>query len=472
MVGTDKHADAVNLANTVLCSDVCEFGQFRLLTRQRALLLGDEPMRLGSRALAILVALVERAGTVVSSDELIAEAWPGLVVEEANLRVQMGLLRKVLARGEGERRAIKTVPLAGYCFVLPVTRRVIDASAVVVKHRCEHNLPNSLAVMVGREEVIELLAQSVANRRLVMIIGPGGIGKTTVAHAVARRCLPMFKDGIRLVDFSSVGDARLVASALSSALGVGTLADQPLAGLLAFLRGTHMLILMDTCEHVVDATAELAEALLSQLPELRILGTSREALRATGEWVYRLPPLTLAPINERPGAIEALAYSAVDLFVQAVRARQDRFELHDNDVHTVLEICRQLDGIPLAIEFAASRVAEVGLKEVASRLGDRFSILTRGRRTALPRHQTLKATLRWSYDLLPVGEQTLLRQLSTFRGPFTAEAAAALAFDGRPEDRSCHATWEQLSNLFDKSLVTADVGDDTLLYRLLDTTRC
>ena len=204
---------------------------------------------------------------------------------------------------------------------------------------------------------------------------------------------------------------------------------------------------------------------------VRILGTSREALRATGEWVYRLPSLTLAPINERPGAIEALAYSAVDLFVQAVRARQDRFELHDNDVHTVLEICRQLDGIPLAIEFAASRVAEVGLKEVASRLGDRFSILTRGRRTALPRHQTLEATLRWSYDLLPVGEQTLLRQLSTFRGPFTAEAAAALAFDGRPEDRSCHATWEQLSNLFDKSLVTADVGDDTLLYRLLDTTR-
>ncbi|WP_394835820.1 helix-turn-helix transcriptional regulator [Pendulispora rubella] len=442
------------------------FGEFRFAPESRSLLLSDEPLRLGARGFDILRILVERAGTVVTTDELLTLVWPDVVVEETNLRVQIGALRKVLSRGEHGLRAIETVP-RGYRFTLPVIRWADEAVELPSNEHMLHNLPALLATTVGRTETIELLAESLAEQRLVTIAGPGGVGKTTVAIAVARRCLRRFSDGICFVDFSSLSDPCLVTSALASALGIGVLSNEPFAGLLSHLRKKQMLLLLDTCEHVVDAAASLVESLLSRLPELRILATSREVLRATGEWAHRLPSLSHPSVTDGLSAADALAYPAVDLFVQRAQATSDRFELQDADAATVAAICHRLDGMPLAIEFAAARVGELGLREISARLDDRFGVLTQGRRTALPRHKTLVAALDWSYHLLPPQEQSMLRQLAIFRGTFTADAALAVA--GSQWSRSAALTY--LSNLFAKSLITADIGGETPLYRLLDTTR-
>jgi predicted ATPase len=443
------------------------FGTFRLVPKERKLLLANEPIHIGSRAFAILVALVERAGTIVSADEIMRLVWPGLTVDEANLRVQLGALRKSLARGEGGRHAIETVPLRGYCFVLPVVRSKAGPT-IPTGVEVEHNLPASLTPTVGRAETIELLSDSLASHRLITIIGPGGIGKTTVALAVARRSLTLFEDGARFVDFSSLSDPGLVASMLASAFGICVLSKEPRAGLVAHLRGKRMLLSLDTCEHVVDAAAALVETLLTELPDIRILATSREALRAKGEWVHRLPSLPLPPVVEGLTAAEALAFPSVELFVQQATATLHQFELNDADAPIVAGICRRLDGIPLAIELAAARIDELSLREMAARLHDCFAVLTRGRRTALPRHQTLRATLSWSHDLLRPDEQAMLRRLAVFRGPFTADAVVAVAAS---ETSGHRQGLESLSNLFGKSLLTADIDREFALYRALDTTR-
>jgi predicted ATPase/DNA-binding winged helix-turn-helix (wHTH) protein len=438
------------------------FGAFRLVSRERQLLLAGEPVQVGSRAFDMLVVLVERAGSIIPADELMRLVWPGLIVEESNLRVQLGSLRKALARGEGGRQAIKTVPLQGYCFVLPVVRSDAELTEQV-NPDAPHNLPAPLTQIIGRTDSIELLSKSLASHRLITVIGPGGIGKTTIALAVARRSLARFADGARFVDFSSLSDPQLVASALASALGIGVVSQDPVAGLVNHLRGKRILLLFDTCEHVLEVAASLAETLLAELPGVHIIATSREALRARGEWVHRLPSLSL-PSMSGVTAAEAIVFPAVELFIQQAAAAVGDFELRDSDVPVVVEICRCLDGIPLAIELAAARVDELGLRELGVRLHDSFSVLTRGRRTALPRHLTLNAALSWSYDLLDSEEQALLRRLAVFRGPFSARAASAVADGGS-------GTPETLSNLFVKSLLSVDANDDVLLYRLLDTTR-
>jgi DNA-binding winged helix-turn-helix (wHTH) protein len=317
--------------------DTYAFGAFLLVSRERKLLLADEPVQLGSRAFDTLVVLLERAGSVVSADELMRLVWPGVTVDEANLRVQVGSLRKALARGEGGRHAIKTVPLQGYCFVALVVRSDTEL-AVQGNAEVQHNLPIPLTQIVGRGDAIELFSKSLASHRLVTVIGPGGIGKTTVALAVAHRFLTRFADGARFVDFSSLSDPQLVADTLASAFGIGVLSQDPLAGLLAHLRGKQMLLVLDTCEHVVEAAATLAETLLVELPEIRIMATSREALRAKGEWVHRLPSLSLPSRSAGLTAVEALAFPAIELFVQQATATLNEFELRDPDVPVVAEI--------------------------------------------------------------------------------------------------------------------------------------
>jgi predicted ATPase len=331
-----------------------------------------------------------------------------------------------------------------------------------------HNFPAPLTPTIGRDDVIALISKSLTEHRLVTILGPGGIGKTTVALEVSRRSLPGFAHGACFVDFSPLADSHLVPSALASALGISVLSHEPLAGLLACLRGKEKLLLLDTCEHVVDAVASLAEKLLTGLPGLRVLVTSREALRTGGEWVHRLPSLALPAESGALTAAEALAFPSVQLFVQRATATLDQFALGDADAPVVAHICRFLDGIPLAIELAAARVDELGLQEIAARLGDAFSILTHGRRTALPRHQTLAATLSWSYGLLSSDEQVLLRRLAVFRGPFTSEAASIVSESEPGARRHSVAT---LSSLFMKSLLCAATVADVALYRMLDTTR-
>jgi predicted ATPase/DNA-binding winged helix-turn-helix (wHTH) protein len=446
------------------------FGPFRLIPAQRMLLDVGKPLRLGSRALEILMVLVERAGETIRKDELIARTWPDTVVEENALRVHVAALRKALGDGRAGNRYIANIPGRGYSFVAPVTReRERKPSATApLSAGASNNLPTPLTRIVGRDRIVGELGTQFARRRLLTIVGPGGIGKTTVAVAIAESISGSYPDGVWFVGLASLPDPDLVPGALGTVLGISLSGVNPLAGLAAWLRDKQALIVLDSCEHVISAAAAIAEAVLKAAPRVCILATSREPLRAEGEWLHRLPSLELPPAAADLTPDEALQYSAVQLFVERAMASADSIHLADADVPAVLEICRSLDGVPLALEFAAARVEAFGIKGLAARLGDRFSVLTRGRRTALPRHQTLRAAMDWSYDLLPDKEKIILRRLAVFHGDFTMEAAGAVAAD---EKITPTEVFEGVANLAAKSLVATDISGEVTYYHLLDTTR-
>jgi predicted ATPase/class 3 adenylate cyclase/DNA-binding winged helix-turn-helix (wHTH) protein len=449
-------------------NDTFVFGPFRLLPAQRLLLRDEgEPPHVGSRALDLLIALVERAGETITKDELISRAWPDTRVDEGGLRVHIAALRRALGDGRAGNRYIINNPGRGYTFVAPVKRKVrrsVDAAAggsIAVG-----NLPLPLTHMVGRDELVAALAAQLARRRFLSIIGPGGIGKTTVAVAVAAAGRASYADGVWFVGLASLSDPELVPSALSQVLGLSPSGANPAAGVAAWLRDKQSLIVLDNCEHVIDAAAAVAEAVLRTAPQVRILVTSREPLRAEGEWSHRLTSLALPPDSVDLTAAEALKYSAVQLFNERAMAAADRFVLDDANVPAVLEICRRLDGLPLALELAAARIDVFGVRELAAHLDDRFRLLTSGRRTALSRHQTLGAALDWSYQLLSEAERGLLRRLSLFAGDFTLDAAIAIAADIAPSEVVDH-----IGSLVAKSLVVVDFRNKLSRYRLLDTTR-
>ncbi|HWX26309.1 MAG TPA: winged helix-turn-helix domain-containing protein, partial [Steroidobacteraceae bacterium] len=443
------------------------FGPFRLLPRQHLLLQDDKPVSLGSRAFEILIALVEHAGELLDKDALEARAWPGLTVEESNLRAQITALRRVLAQGGTGESYVTTVPGRGYRFVAPVGRSAGEAVQQQVAHR-RNNLPGRLTRPIGRAEVIAMVSNRLQRRRFITITGPAGIGKTTVALAVADKLMASYQDGAWFVDLAPVSDPSLVASALASLLGVGIRSEDPFPALTSFVRDKSMLFLFDTCEHVVQASAKLAEELLKAAPNVHILATSRVPLRAEDERVQRLSPLEIAPPSAALTAAEALAYPAVQLFVERASASADGYELTEADAPLVAQICRQLDGIALAIELAAGRLGAFGVRGVAARLDNRFQLLTQGRSTALPRHQTLRAALDWSYELLSEAERVVMRRLGVFAGQFTMEAANAVVGYGTI---AASIVDECVANLVDKSLVTADVGAAVVYYRLSDTAR-
>jgi predicted ATPase len=443
------------------------FGSFRLIPAQRVLLDDGKPLRLGSRALDILITLVEHAGETISKDQLIARTWPETVVDDGALRVHVASLRKALGDGRAGRRYVANNPGRGYAFVAPVMREHPPPATDPPNGASEGNkLPAPLTRIVGRDDVIVALAKLVTRRRLLTIVGPGGIGKTTVAVAVADTLRGSYNDGTWFVGLASLSDPDLVPGALSGALGIHSSGVNPLPGITAWLRDKAVLIVLDSCEHVIDAAATLAEAVLKAASGVSILTTSREPLRAEGEALHRLAALELPSDSGELAAVDALRYSAVQLFNERAAAAADGFALTDADVPAVLEICRRLDGIPLALELAAARVDVFGVRDLAAHLDDRFRLLTTGRRTALPRHQTLGAALDWSYQLLPEEERAVLRRLSVFAGDFPLEAAVAVAADPGPSE-----IVDQVANLFGKSLIAADPRGEVAQYRLLDTTR-
>jgi predicted ATPase len=299
--------------------------------------------------------------------------------------------------------------------------------------------------------------------RLVTITGPGGIGKTTVAIATVKRYAEKFPGVIRFVDLSNVTDGAGAARVISEALNFATELEA-LEALCTHLGADEALFVLDTCEHIVEDVAVLAERLLSHCSNLKLLVTSREALRATGEWIHSLPPLTFPAEGEEIEEKCLANFSAVTLFIDRVRSTT-RFEPCRRDLPKIAEICRRLDGIPLALELAAARVAELGLREIAARLDNCFSILTRGRRTALPRHRTLAAAFDWSYGLLSDEEQRMLVQLVALRGSFTAERAIARCAG------ACKLSAEVFYSLLDKSFLVVERASEAPMFRLLETTR-
>jgi predicted ATPase/DNA-binding winged helix-turn-helix (wHTH) protein len=453
-----------------LADETYVFGSFQLVPAQRLLLDAGRPLRLGSRALEILIALVECAGETVSKDQLIGRVWPDTVVDEGALRVHVAAVRKALGDGREGNRCIVSNPGRGYSFVGPVTREQRQEAPAPPPNQPARsgNLPVLLTRVVGRDEIIATVMSRCSLHRLLTIVGPGGIGKTTVAIAAAEEMSASFADGIWFVGLATLVDAAFIPAAVGAALGMPSTGVDPLTALAAWSREKHMLIVLDCCEHVADAAAALAEAVLRAAPHVCILATSREPLRAEGEWVLRLPSLEVPSGTAPLSAVEALSYSAVQLFGERAAAAIEGFVLSDADVPNLVKICRGLDGMPLALELAAAQVDALGIHGLAQGLTHRFDLLTRGRRTALARQQTLRATMDWSYDFLPEVEKVVLRRLAVFRGGFTMEAASSVVGD---EHIHSFEVIEIVANLSQKSLVVTDIGSDITYHYMLDTTR-
>jgi DNA-binding winged helix-turn-helix (wHTH) protein len=393
--------------STASAEPLFAFGPFRFFPARQLLSEGETPIRLGSRALEILAALVERPGQLVSRDELTARVWPNTVVEESNLKVNVAALRRALGEGRLGRQYIATVSGRGYRFVAPV-----EFSAPALRSaRAERarNLPVPLTRTIGRADTIDALLEQLPRRRFVTIVGPGGIGKTTVALAMAEALIGAYEHGVGFADLAPVQDPHLVASAVASALGLTILSGDALPALIAYLRDRQTLVVLDSCEHVIDSAALLAEQIISGAPAVHILATSREPLRVKGEQVHRLSPLASPPTSSRLSAVDALTFPAIQLFVERAAESLEGFELSDADAPVVADICRKLEGIALVIELAATRVDTFGVRELSTLLRDRFRLLRQGRRTALARHRTLAAALDWSYNFLSADERVILR---------------------------------------------------------------
>lgn len=443
------------------------FGPFVFTPEQQMLLEDQTPVALGGRALDILTALVESPGTVLTKSELIGRAWPNLFVEEGNLKVTIGALRRALGERAGSLQYIATVIGRGYRFVAPVQAGPATPAVPASRpYASASNLPPALASIVGRAGDIAEIHDALANERVLAIVGAGGIGKTTVAVAAAERFAAHVRDGAWFVDLACLADPNLVADAVAKAIGLKTQASSALPDLLDHLRERNMLLVLDNCEHVIEGAASCARRILADAPEVRILATSREPLHINGERVHHLAPLGSPPIEPRLQAEALLAFPAAQLFIERATAKNRMFHLKDGEACVVAEICQRLDGLALAIEMAASRANAFGVRALLGLL-DAQSPLLGGLRSGPERHQTLTATIDWSYNLLSKGERTVLRRLSVFPGAFSLESACAVA------SAACELanTIDDLANLVDKSLVTVELSENGVSYRLLDTTR-
>ena len=447
------------------------FGRFEWRPAQRQLLADGVPTALKARALDVLQVLMTHRDRVVSKGELLDLVWGNTVVEEANLHVQISGLRKVLGPA-----AIATIPGHGYRFTAPLAGDEALVSAAAAFGVPADASPGSVLppqpLLIGRSDDLCALVALLAGERLVTLVGPGGIGKTRLALAAAAHNAALrdaWPDGVWWVDAAAVHDPLQLVPAVAQALHVPLPAGRGLAGLVEALHGSRLLLVMDNCEHLIGAAAALADALLAA-PAVRLLVTSQELLNLPGERLLRLQPLGLPP----PGEAADERFGAVQLFVERARAVDRGFELDPSNAAAVADICRQLDGLPLAIELAAARVRQLGLQALRERLGDSLRLLSGGTRTALPRHRTLRAALEWSHALLAPAEQLVLRRLGVFVGGFTLELAQQVAADqALPAGHGALDDWavlDALGGLVDRSLVALQAGE-AARYRLLQTMR-
>ena len=435
------------------------FGEFRLLPQEQLLLRGDVSVALTARAFSLLLELVQAAGRLVSKDALMQRVWAGLVVEENNLAVQVGVLRKVLGA-----EAIATAPGRGYRFALALQGAEAMAPAAPSAH-ARGNLPAAVTPLLGREADLAALQGCMDQQRLVTVVGAGGIGKSRLALAAGSASCGRWRDGVWWLELAGLGDAALLASSMAQTLGVSLQGrgSGPEA-LATALADRESLLVIDNCEHLLDAVATLVDHLLKGAPGLRVLATSQEPLRLEAEQQYRLNPLAVPADAATPGARD---FGAMALLVSRVRASQAGYVLSDNDLPLAVELCRRLDGLPLAIELAAARVPLLGLRTVHDRLDERFRLLTAGSRTALRRHQTLRAAIDWSHALLDDAQRAVFMRLGVFSGGFTMGLAQALCADAQRDEWD---VLDQVAALADKSLVVLD-GSTGQRYRLLESAR-
>ncbi|MGX1319095.1 putative ATPase/DNA-binding winged helix-turn-helix (wHTH) protein [Bradyrhizobium sp. USDA 377] len=446
------------------------FGPFTVRPHERLVMRDGVALPMGAKSFDTLIALMSRPNEAVSKWDLMAQVWPGMAVEEANLRFHIAALRKVLGDGKDGARYITTLSGRGYCFVAPISQTEIAAKPRPAP-RMELppvKLPNRLQRMVGRDDAVAAISDKLITARFVTIAGPGGVGKTAVAVAIAHDLLETFSDAAHFVDLAALSDPDLVITSILLMLGLPAEADDPLPALLAHLRDKRMLLILDNCEHVIAAAAPLAAEIFHAAPHVHILATSREALRVEGEQVYRLAPLAVPPDSAGLTAAAAQTYPALQLFIERATAAGAQIALDDGNAAIVAGICRKLDGMALAIELAAGRVEAYGLEQTAALLDERLNLLWQGQRTAPPRQRTLQATLDWSYGLLSDIERLVLRRLAVFAGHFTIDAALEVVPDEHV-DRA--RLFDAIDSLVAKSMVAPRPVGAMMRYRLLDTTR-
>ncbi|HEX2009856.1 MAG TPA: winged helix-turn-helix domain-containing protein, partial [Roseateles sp.] len=464
-------------------------GRFELQPHERRLLVDGAPATLGARAFDLLLELVRRPGVLRTKNELLEAVWVGVVVEEGNLTTQVSTLRKVLG---GE--IIATIPGRGYRFTARVhggheanpATGAAELPGATAAHaappapapeapRLQTNLPAMLPHMVGRSDDLAALHELVAQHRLVSITGAGGMGKTTVAlHLAAERQQgrlgqPGYRHGVCWVELATVTDAAALPSAIAAAIGVRTGSGEPLASLCAAVMSLEMLVVLDNAEQVADGVAQVVQALLEQAPGLRLVVTTQVPLRLASEIVYRIGPL-MVPEVALPAA-QALDFSAVALFAQRARMADARFVLTDANAPAVIELCRQLDGLTLAIELAAARAPMLGVQQLVDSMTDRLKLLTVSRnRTAPARQQTLRATLEWSHGFLDDNERTVFRRLAVFAGSASLTMVQRVVADDTLDE---WAALDALVVLVERSLVSVLTTDDGAepRYRLLDSPR-
>jgi predicted ATPase/DNA-binding winged helix-turn-helix (wHTH) protein len=440
------------------------FGPYRLLRAQRLLVRDGMPVLLGSRAFDILLTLIDRRPEVVSKDELIRAVWGRQNVEDNTLAVHLSALRRALSEGRrGGIRYIGTVHGRGYHFLGPVAE---PGESRIPRQLAEPgNLPRPAAPLLGREAVLDQLAKQLDTVPLVTLVGPGGIGKTRLAQELANRIARSYPGGAWWIDLTTIAEDSLVAGTAARTLELSLADAPPLPQLVRKLEGPPRLLVLDNCEHVIAGAAELAAA-LCQVAGLRLLATSLEPLAVAGEKVERLESLS---VPEPTATVEqAMATHAVMLFVARAQATNRDFRLDGANVEAVARACRWLDGVPLALEFAATNAALLGARALVQRLDTQFLRLGSKRRDVPAKHHTLQALIEWSYGLLTAEEQLVLRRLAIFAGGCTLAAAEATVADATvPNWRVA----EHLTRLIGKSLVIVEQTEQEARYRLLETTR-
>ncbi len=470
LCGPANEQDFVMTEPAAPAASTLSFGPFTVTPHERLVMRGGVALPMGAKSFDTLIALMSRPNEVISKWELMAQVWPGMAVEEANLRFHIAALRKALGDGKDGARYITTLSGHGYCFVAAISQVEIPAERRPAPRRelPPVKLPNRLQRMVGRDDAIAAISDRLTTSRFVTIAGPGGVGKTAVAVAIAHDLLETFSDAAHFVDLAALSDPDLVITSILLMLGLPAQADDPLPALLAHLQDKRMLLILDNCEHVIAAAASLAAEIFHAAPHVHILATSREALRVEGEQVYRLAPLAVPPDGTELTAATAQTYPALQLFLERASAGGAQIALDDANAAIVANICRRLDGMALAIELAAGRVDAYGLEQTATLLDERLNLLWQGQRTAPPRQKTLQATLDWSYGLLSDTERLVLRRLAVFAGHFTIDAALEVVPDERV-DRS--RLFDAIDSLVAKSMVAPRPIGAMMRYRLLDTTR-
>lgn len=457
------------------------FDGFELDTAERLLYRDGQPVGLGARAIALLTALLGRPGRLLTKAELLDRVWPGLVVEENNLQVQVSALRKVLGA-----HMIVTVPGRGYRFVQPVQpvqpdRPTTDATRAAPPPakppRAWHThtaadalsvLPAQTACLWGREGDLAAL-DACLPAPLITVVGPSGMGKTALALAAAHRWQADRPDGSTWIDLSALQGPDQVGALVAQGLGLAMSSEQGPAALVDALRPLKVLIVLDNAEQVRAAVAELAAAILTGAPGVRLLVTSQVPLKVAGERVFRLGPLAVPPPEASPQ--EALAHGALELLVDQVRSVDRHFELQPTEISQATQLCRRLDGLPLAIKLAAARVPLLGLSGVLERLDERFELLAQRQVGTPDRHQTLQAALDWSHGLLEPPEQAMFRRLAVFAGSFPLALVPILGQPGPAgEALDEWRVLDTLGTLADRSLVVVEGGEHPR-YRLLDSVR-